>query len=70
MGCGEWVYFLTDAGIHACHLGMLANVRARLRWHVGAATRMAVSPDGRTLATAGPEGVKLWAVETLLPLLE
>lgn len=69
-GCGEWVYFLTDAGIHVCHLGMLANVRARLRWHVGAAARMAVSPDGRTLATAGPEGVKLWAVETLLPLLE
>lgn len=69
-GDGEWVYFLTDAGIHVCHLGMLANTRARLRWHVGAAARMAVSPDGRTLATAGPEGVKLWAVETLLPLLE
>lgn len=68
--CGEWVYFLTDAGIHVCHLGMLANVRARLRWHVGSAVRMAVSPDGRTLATAGAEGIKLWLVAGLLPLLE
>lgn len=67
---GEWVYFLTDAGIHVCHLGTLANVRARLRWHISGAVRMAVSPDGRTLATAGAEGVKLWAVASLLPLLE
>jgi hypothetical protein len=29
-----------------------------------------VAPDGRTLATIGPEGVKLWPAVSLLPLLE
>ena len=39
-------------------------------WHVKPATRLAVAPDGKTLATVGPEGVKLWPVASLLPLLE
>lgn len=67
----ERVYVLTANGvIHVCNPGMLTSVRARLRWHVEPATRLAVAPDGRTLATAGPEGVKLWPVASLLPLLD
>jgi hypothetical protein len=68
---GERLYVLTNDGvIHGCNPGMLTSVRARLRWHVEPATRLAIAPDGRTLATAGPEGVKLWPVASLLPLLE
>jgi hypothetical protein len=68
---GEFAYLLTDDGtIHVCPVGALNRPRARLRWHVGGATRLAIAPDGRTLATAGAEGVKLWPVASLLPLLD
>lgn len=58
-----------DGVIHVCNPGTLTGVRARLRWHLGPVYRLAVSPDGQTLATAGPEGVKLWPISQLLPLL-
>jgi hypothetical protein len=62
--------FTLDAGgaVSVCHPGLLAHVRprARLRWHVGPVGSLAVSPDGKTLATTGAEGVKLWPVARLL----
>jgi hypothetical protein len=58
-----------DDAVYVCNPGTLTSVRARLRWHLGPVSRLAVSPDGRTLATAGAEGVKLWPVSQLLPLL-
>jgi hypothetical protein len=68
---GERVYVLTaDGVIHVCSPGMLTSVRARLRWHIDPPSRLAIAPHGRTLATAGPEGVKLWPLASLLPLLE
>jgi hypothetical protein len=66
----EHLYILgADGTIYVCNPGTLTSVRARLRWHVGAVSRMAISPDGSMLATAGAEGVKLWPVARLLPLL-
>ena len=65
--------FILDAegGVSVCHPGLLTHVRARarLKWHVGPATSLALSPDGKTLATAGAEGVKLWPVARLLGVL-
>jgi WD40 repeat protein len=60
-----------DGAVSVCHPGLLTHVRprARLRWHVGAARSLAVSPDGKTLATAGAEGVKLWPVARLLEVV-
>jgi WD40 repeat protein len=58
-----------DGAVYVCNPGTLTSVRARLRWHVGPVSRLAVSPDGQTLATAGFDGVKLWPVERLMPLL-
>jgi hypothetical protein len=58
-----------DGIIYVCNPGTLTSVRARLRWHFWPPSRLAVSPDGQTLATAGPEGVKLWPVAQLMPLL-
>jgi hypothetical protein len=67
---GEHLFLLgMDGAVSVCHPGLLTHVRARLVWHAGAATQLAVSPDGRTLATAGPEGVKLWPVGRLLEVL-
>lgn len=67
---GERLYVLGgDGSVFVCHPGLLTHVRARLRWHVGPAHSLAVSPDGRTLATAGTEGVKLWPVGRLLEVL-
>lgn len=59
-----------DGIIYVCNPGTLTSVRARLRWHLGPVSRLAVSPDGQMLATAGPEGVKLWPVAQLMPLLK
>jgi hypothetical protein len=64
---GEHLFVLgADGAVYVCHPGLLTHVRARLKWHCGQPTSLAVSPDGRTLATAGPEGVKLWPIEALL----
>jgi len=59
-----------DGVIYVCNPGTLTSVRARFRWHLGPVWRLAVSPDGQTLATTGTEGVKLWPIGQLLPLLE
>jgi hypothetical protein len=67
----EHLFVLGDDGIvYVCNPGTLTSVRARLRWHLGPVSRLAVSPDGQTLATAGAEGVKLWPVGQLMPLLK
>ena len=36
--------------------------------HVGIAASIAFSPDGKTLASAGTDGIKLWEVPTGLPI--
>lgn len=59
-----------DGTLYVCNPGSLTGVRAKFRWHLGPVSRLAVSPDGQTLATAGAEGVKLWPISQLLPLLE
>jgi WD40 repeat protein len=59
-----------DGALYVCNPGSLTGVRARFRWHLGPVWRLAVSPDGQMLATAGSEGVKLWPISQLLPLLE
>ncbi|MBA4063860.1 MAG: hypothetical protein C0501_09135 [Isosphaera sp.] len=67
---GDHLFLLAAAGaVSVCHPGLVTHVRARLGWHAAGATGLAVSPDGRTLATAGPEGVKLWPVARLLEVL-
>ena len=58
-----------DGAVSVCNPGTLTSVRARFRWHVGPVSRLAVSPDGQTLATAGFEGVKLWPVGRLMSLV-
>jgi hypothetical protein len=66
----EHLYVLgADGAIYVCNPGTLTSIRARLRWHIGRVSRLAVSADGTALATAGAEGVKLWPVARLLPLL-
>jgi WD40 repeat protein len=66
----EHLFVLSADGIvSVCNPGTLTGVRARLRWHIGPVSGLAVSPDGQTLATAGYEGVKLWPVSRLLSLL-
>jgi hypothetical protein len=67
---GEHLFVLAEDGaLWVCHPGLLTHVRARLRWHSGQVHSLAVSPDSRTVATAGDEGVKLWPVARLLEVL-
>lgn len=55
-----------EGWVNVCHPGLLTYVKARFRWHVARPTGMALSADGRTLVTAGPEGVKVWQLDRLL----
>ena len=67
---GEHLFVLAaDGVVLVCHPGLLTHVRARLSWHAGAADSLAVAPDGRAVATAGPDGVRLWPVGRLLEVL-
>jgi WD40 repeat protein len=67
---GEHLFiFGEDGTLYVCHPGLITHIKAHLHWHVGAATSFAVSKDGKTIATAGTEGVKLWPIVRLLEVL-
>ena len=59
---------LLASGDHDCIYSLdAATLRptARYRGHTGIVRELAVSPDGRTLATAGNDNtIKLWALAT------
>jgi hypothetical protein len=67
---GEHLFiFGEDGTIFVCHPGLITHIRARLRWHVVAPYAFAISPDGKTIATAGVEGVKIWPIARVMEVL-
>jgi hypothetical protein len=65
---GRVLYLLEDDGTLRVLNAETLDLIVAFKWHVTRVWNMALSADGRTLATAGGEGVaKLWQLDRLLP---